>query len=128
MVWCEFWEAKENPHYYYIEAPFSEACKILKERTGLDMNGIGGNYIHHDEWKTYCIATGYNRNLKSIVVPKVDGLYQNNDEQVLLHTWLEEDEYTPCGYFYKRSDRGAPQSIEEFEARPDVTVWRKEEC
>lgn len=123
MTWCEFIEVKKPLHYYYIEASFNEACDILKERTGLDIN-TNENYICHEESKTYKLITGHQRGLRCITVPKINKLYQNDDPIVQQHVYLEIGEVVTAGYFTHGGEN--PQTIKEFEARPDVTVWRKE--
>ena len=127
MTWTEFWQQSERegePIYYYIEANYDIARKVMKNKLGVDTSK---NHWSIEEKNNFTLVSGFNRNLRVLETPKDEnGKYKNSDPILRANYYLEENEKAPVGY--KVTDREYnSQSLEEFEARKDVVILRKED-
>ena len=125
MTWTEFWEFRDKGKiYYYIEADYSEASKVMKDKFS---KHVGGGEYHwsNETYPTFTLVSGFNRNLKSLDVPKINGKYDNFNPVVQANIWMEDDQSIPEGY--TATIKKGSQSIEEFEKRDDVVIVRKNE-
>lgn len=129
MVWTEFWcqqigwKKPKERIFYYIEAPYHEAEKIMKNQLGVDMEG----HWSGEEEDTFTLVSGYQRNLRVLETPKDEnGLYKNSDPVLIANYYLERDEKVPLGYNVEEG-KYRNETIEDFENRKDVVIVRKED-
>ena len=112
--------------YYYIEANHSIANEVMIRKFNKNpLSSLGEYHWSIEDYPTFTLVSGYNRNLKSLDVPKIDGKYDNSNPVVRANIWMEDDQSIPEGY--TATIKKGSQSIEEFEKRDDVIIVRREE-
>lgn len=128
----------------YIEAPEGEAAVIFQNAFGRNPHRVTctccGEDYSLDESASLAQASGYERNCRTLVTPRLpDGRYDNNNPVLKAHLYLEGCEEPPPGFevdSFRRVARVAYIPLAEYVKRPEVKIipaseirpeWRKGE-